>query len=112
MLDRAPLPPAPDNSTAVCPGKLLRFPGQLFYDMANNAIVLGALFLHSCQVLWYPDAMNLRTSIAVTAFAACAAFADRFSDDWRYAVPLLRAFGLLGMVTVMTVLHFAARASV
>ncbi|MFW2404872.1 MAG: hypothetical protein ACN4GT_08895 [Gammaproteobacteria bacterium] len=80
--------------------------------MATNAIVLGALFFHACQAVWYPDAMNLRTSIAVTAFAACTVFADRFSDDWRYTVPLLRAFGLLGMVTVMAILHFAARASI
>ncbi len=77
--------------------------------MATNTIVLGALFLHACQAAWYPDAMNLRTSIAVAAFAACAVFADRCSDDWRYAVPLLRVFGLIGMVTVMATLQLAAR---
>lgn len=80
--------------------------------MATNAIVLGALFLHACQATWYPDAMNVRTSIAVAAFASCAVFADRCSDDWRYAVPLLRVFGLIGMVTVMATLHFAARTSI
>ncbi|NND35913.1 MAG: hypothetical protein HKN81_02155 [Gammaproteobacteria bacterium] len=80
--------------------------------MVVNTIVLGALFLHACQAAWYPDAMNLRTSIAVAAFAACAVFADRWSDDWRNEVPLLRVFGLIGMATLMIVLHFAARTSI
>jgi hypothetical protein len=70
--------------------------------MLTYAIVLVALACHATQAIVFPQAMNIRTTVAILAFASCAAFADRFSEDRRYAVPLLRLFGISGM-TILTV---------
>jgi hypothetical protein len=41
-------------------------------------------------------------------FAVCTAFADRLTEK-VYAVPWLQAFGIIGMLIMMTVLQLAIR---
>ena len=73
--------------------------------MLTYAIVLLALACHAAQAILFPQAMNVRTSVAIMVFASCATFADRFSEDRRYAIPLLRFFGIAGMTMLIIALQ-------
>jgi len=59
---------------------------------------------HAVQAWLFPQAMNIRMTFAILLFAACAAFAERLTEQ-RYAVPWLRAFGVIGMVALMVILQ-------
>ncbi len=70
----------------------------------TQIIIMLLLAGHAIQAYLFPQAMNVRTTFAILIFAACAAFADRFTEH-RYAVPWLQAFGLIGMVALMIILQ-------
>ena len=78
--------------------------------MITRLVVLALLAAHALQASLYPQTMNVRTTFAIGVFAACAGFADRVTDQ-PYALPLLRAFGLIGMLLPMIVLQLNAPAS-
>ena len=70
-----------------------------------QTIALLLIALHALQVIVYPQAMNLRTSIAILLFASAAAFADRHAHG-RYTLPALQLFGIAGMLLLMGFLQW------
>jgi|GEM_PF-5259932 len=74
---------------------------------ATQIVVFVLLLLHILQFAAYPEAMNLRTSVAVAGFLLMATFATRHGSN-IYSICLLQLFGLLGAFGIMTVLHFNA----
>jgi len=77
--------------------------------MIVRLIVLALLAAHALQASLYSQSMNVRTTFAIGMFAVCAAFADRITEQ-AYALPLLRAFGLIGMLLLMIVLQLNVHA--
>ncbi len=69
-----------------------------------RVVVLTMLGAHALQAFLFAADMNVRTTFAIMMFAVCAAFAERFTEN-RYAVPLLRGFGLVGMAVLMILLQ-------
>lgn len=68
-------------------------------------LILALIGVHTLQVLLFFSAMNIRTTFAILMFAGCTAFAERFTEN-NYVIPWLRAFGVIGMVALMTILQF------
>ncbi|MDG1462624.1 MAG: hypothetical protein P8R04_03565 [Gammaproteobacteria bacterium] len=65
------------------------------------------LLLHFLQLAWYPEIMNLRTTIAVCACVLMVFFARSLSAN-RYAIPVLEVAGVAGACLIMGVLHSGA----
>lgn len=72
---------------------------EVLHMPATQIAVFVLLLLHILQFAAYPEAMNLRTRVAVAGFLLMATFATRHESN-NYSICLLQLFGLLGALEV------------
>ena len=79
---------------------------KFILDLTAKAYV--ALAIAYCVYVWTAGPMSgsasLRTAIAVIALGLCVWLPERFTEN-RFAVPLLKVFGVFGTTVMLFVVH-------